>query len=167
MSRPWPSREATSPPGKITAVITHCTSRGAWTRPKPAFRKALARQPDNQKARNNLGLVLCRQGREAEALAMWREALSDTSARQRMGEAMAALGKDVPPSLAGPLPQTAPPRIPPPPVHRHRPQLPPSLPRRSRRPPLFQLRQLGLPSRLRPQMYLSAAPPGKRQHPPP
>ena len=68
------------------------------------FRKALANQPDNQKIRNNLGLVLCRQGREAEALAMWREALSDTEARQRMGQAMTALGKEVPPSLAGPAP---------------------------------------------------------------
>ena len=85
--------------------------QGRLDQAETCFRKALARQPDNQKARNNLGLVLCRQGREAEALAMWREALSDTSARQRMGEAMAALGKDVPPSLAGPLPQTAPPQI--------------------------------------------------------
>ena len=85
--------------------------QGRLDQAETCFRKALARQPDNQKARNNLGLVLCRQGREAEALAMWREALSDTAARQRMGEAMAALGKDVPPSLAGPLPPAAPSQI--------------------------------------------------------
>ena len=85
--------------------------QGRLDQAETCFRKALARQPDNQKARNNLGLVLCRQGREAEALAMWREALSDTAARQRMGEAMAALGKDVPPSLAGPRPQAAPSQI--------------------------------------------------------
>jgi Tfp pilus assembly protein PilF len=66
------------------------------------FRKVLARQPENQAARNNLGLVLVRQGRETEALAMWREALSDVEAQRRLGQASAALGKELPPSLAVP-----------------------------------------------------------------
>jgi Tfp pilus assembly protein PilF len=85
--------------------------QGRLDQAEACFRKALARQPDNQKARNNLGLVLCRQGREAEALAMWREALNDGEARQRMGQAMAALGKETPPSLAGPPPALAEPRV--------------------------------------------------------
>jgi hypothetical protein len=51
--------------------------------------------------------VLCRQGREAEALVMWREALSNDEARQRMGQALASLGKAVPPSLAAPPVQIA------------------------------------------------------------
>ncbi len=75
------------------------------------FRKVLAQQPDNQTARNNLGLVLCRQGREAEALAMWREALNDGEARQRLGQALVALGKEVPPGLAGPAPVPAEPQV--------------------------------------------------------
>lgn len=78
--------------------------QGRLDQAETCFRKALANQPDNQKVRNNLGLVLCQQGRETEALAMWREALSDAEARQRMGQAMATLGKEVPPSLAGPAP---------------------------------------------------------------
>jgi Tfp pilus assembly protein PilF len=75
--------------------------QGRLDQSETCFRQALARQPDNQQIRNNLGLVLCRQGREAEALAMWREALRDGEARQRMGQALTALGKEVPPSLAG------------------------------------------------------------------
>jgi Flp pilus assembly protein TadD len=78
------------------------------------FRKILSRQPDNHKARNNLGLTLCRQGREAEALATWREALSDAAARGRLGQALAALGKEVPPSLDVALPRPAAPQPAPP-----------------------------------------------------
>jgi Tfp pilus assembly protein PilF len=74
--------------------------QGRLGQAESCFRKVLARQPENQTARNNLGLVLVRQGRETEALVMWREALSDAEARQRLGMAMAALGKEVPPSLA-------------------------------------------------------------------
>jgi Tfp pilus assembly protein PilF len=81
--------------------------QGRLGQAEACFRKVLARQPDNKAARNNLGLVLCRQGREAEALAMWREALSDAEARQHLGQALAALGKEVPPSLAGPPPAPA------------------------------------------------------------
>jgi Tfp pilus assembly protein PilF len=81
--------------------------QGRLGQAEACFRKVLARQPDNKTARNNLGLVLCRQGREAEALAMWRQAFSDAEARQHLGQARAALGKEVPPSLAGPAPAPA------------------------------------------------------------
>jgi tetratricopeptide (TPR) repeat protein len=81
--------------------------QGRLNQAETCFRKVLARQPDNKTARNNLGLVLCKQGREAEALAIWREALSDGEARQHLGQALAALGKEVPPSLAGPAPTPA------------------------------------------------------------
>jgi Tfp pilus assembly protein PilF len=81
--------------------------QGRLGQAEACFRKVLARQPDNKAARNNLGLVLCRQGREAEALAMWRGALSDAEARQHLGQALAALGKEVPPSLAAPPPAPA------------------------------------------------------------
>jgi Tfp pilus assembly protein PilF len=81
--------------------------QGRLGQAEACFRKVLARQPDNKTARNNLGLVLCRQGREAEALVMWREALSDGEARQHLGQALSALGKEVPPSLAGPPPAPA------------------------------------------------------------
>jgi Tfp pilus assembly protein PilF len=81
--------------------------QGRLDQAETCFRKVLARQPDNKTARNNLGLVLCRQGREAEALVMWREAFSDAEARQHLGQALAALGKEVPPSLAGPAPAPA------------------------------------------------------------
>jgi len=81
--------------------------QGKLGQAEACFRKILARQPDNKTARNNLGLVLCRQGREAEALVMWREALNDAEARQHLGQALAALGKEVPPSLAAPTPPPA------------------------------------------------------------
>jgi Flp pilus assembly protein TadD len=85
--------------------------QGRLDQAETCFRKALARQPDNKAARNNLGLVLCRQGREAEALAMWREALNDSEARQHLSQALAALGKEVPPSLAAPALAPAGPQV--------------------------------------------------------
>ena len=75
---------------------------GRFAKAEACFRKVLARHPGNQTARNNLGLVLCRQGRDTEALALWREAFNDVEARQRLGQAIATLGREVPPSLAGP-----------------------------------------------------------------
>jgi Tfp pilus assembly protein PilF len=75
--------------------------QGRLNQAESCFRKVLARHPDNQTARNNLGLVLCRQGREDDALALWREAGSDTEARQRLGQALTALGREAPPHLAG------------------------------------------------------------------
>jgi len=70
---------------------------GRLDKAETCFRELLARQPDNQTDRNNLGLVLCRTGREAEALALWREALDEAAAHQRLEQALAALGRGVPP----------------------------------------------------------------------
>jgi Tfp pilus assembly protein PilF len=103
--------EALSRGGHHPAIENNCCYslylQGRLDQAEVCFRKVLARQPDNKTARNNLGLVLCRQGREAEALVMWREAFSDAEARQHLGQALAALGKEVPPSLAGPTPAPA------------------------------------------------------------
>ena len=82
--------------------------QGRLEQSETCFRKLLSRHPENQTARNNLGLVLARMGREAEALALWRETLNDEEARQRLGQALAALGKEVPPSLAASPPPPAP-----------------------------------------------------------
>ncbi|MGQ9688195.1 MAG: LytR C-terminal domain-containing protein [Desulfobaccales bacterium] len=78
--------------------------QGRLEQAEVCFRKVLSRHPENQTARNNLGLVLARMGREAEALALWRETLNDEEARQRLGQALTALGKEVPPSLAASAP---------------------------------------------------------------
>jgi len=75
--------------------------QGRLNQAESCFRKVLDREPDNQTARNNLGLVLCRLGREAEALTLWQEASSETEARQLLGQALAALGRETPPHLAG------------------------------------------------------------------
>jgi len=75
--------------------------QGKLGQAEACFRKTLARDPDNQMARNNLGLVLCRQGRDAEALTLWQEAGSETQARELLGQALAALGREAPPNLAG------------------------------------------------------------------
>lgn len=74
--------------------------QGRLNQAEACFRKVLRRNPDNQTARNNLGLVLCRQTREAEALALWQEDLGEAEARQLLGQALATLGREVPPHLA-------------------------------------------------------------------
>ena len=81
--------------------------QGKLGRAEACFRETLARDPDNQMARNNLGLVLCRQGREAEAQAVWQEFLTETESRERLGQALAALGREAPPNLAGAEPAPA------------------------------------------------------------
>lgn len=87
---------------------------GRFEQAEACFRKLLARQPDNQTARNNLGLVLCRTGREAEALELWRQSLDEAGARQRLEQALAALGRGAPPALAQkPAPTGAPTPVPP------------------------------------------------------
>ena len=48
--------------------------------------------PIIKSARNNLGLVLCRQGRQEEARRLWQEAEGEAVAAQKLGEALAALG---------------------------------------------------------------------------
>jgi Tfp pilus assembly protein PilF len=85
--------------------------QGRLEQAETCFRQVLARQPDNKAARNNLGLVLCRQGRETEALALWREALSDGESRQLLSQAMAALGREMPPGLAGPTASPGTPQV--------------------------------------------------------
>ena len=74
--------------------------QGRLSQAEACFRKVLARHPDHQTARNNLGLVLCGQGREAEALALWREAGSEAEARERLRQALSALGREAPAPLA-------------------------------------------------------------------
>jgi tetratricopeptide (TPR) repeat protein len=74
--------------------------QGRLDEAEACFRKVLRRDPDNQAARNNLGLLLCRQSKEAEALNLWQEDMSDAEARQLLGKALAALGREVPPHLA-------------------------------------------------------------------
>jgi len=81
--------------------------QGKLGRAEACFRETLARDPDNQMARNNLGLVLGRQGREAEALALWQDVLTATESRERLGEALAALGREAPPNLADAEPAPA------------------------------------------------------------
>jgi hypothetical protein len=74
------------------------------------FREALAANPENRAARNNLGLLLCRQGKEAEALALWQEKEGQEKARQRLHQALAALGRKMSlPSGDGPVAAPAPP----------------------------------------------------------
>jgi Tfp pilus assembly protein PilF len=48
--------------------------QGRHAEAEAALRQALARQPENATAHNNLGLVLARTGRPAEALAEFRRA---------------------------------------------------------------------------------------------
>jgi len=75
---------------------------GAWEKAESCFREALRQNPDNTLARNNLGLLLVRQGRQAEALALWEERGGEALARERLHQALAALG------LAPPVPQSSP-----------------------------------------------------------
>jgi len=73
---------------------------GRLAKAEACFRELLAGHPENETARSNLGLVLCRQGRENEAMSLWRETLGENAARERLGQAMAALKREVPPTLA-------------------------------------------------------------------
>ncbi|MBW1992568.1 MAG: tetratricopeptide repeat protein, partial [Deltaproteobacteria bacterium] len=65
---------------------------GNYGEAEACFRKALKRHPGNEKLLNNLGLVLTRMGRQEEALALWRRAAGEEIARQRLSQALAALG---------------------------------------------------------------------------
>ncbi len=51
------------------------------------------RFPENRVARNNLGLVLCRLGREQEALALWEKTDGPEQAEERLQELLAYLGR--------------------------------------------------------------------------
>lgn len=84
--------------------------QGRLSQAEDCFRQLLRRQPDNPQVRNNLGLVLCRQGREAEALALWREKLAEAEARRQLAQALAALGKPTPAEVAANPASQPPPR---------------------------------------------------------
>jgi tetratricopeptide (TPR) repeat protein len=57
------------------------------------FQEILASQPDDTLARNNLGLVWCRQGKEKESLSLWQKTDGDISAREKLHQVLAYLGK--------------------------------------------------------------------------
>lgn len=65
---------------------------GKWKEAEAGFRQTLERQPANAAARNNLGLLLCRQGRLEEARSLWAASEGRDAARQKLEQAMAALG---------------------------------------------------------------------------
>jgi Flp pilus assembly protein TadD len=73
---------------------------GRLAQAEACFREVLKRNPHNQAARNNLGLLLVRRGQEAEALALWRESEDEAAARRRLGQCLAALGRESAPAYA-------------------------------------------------------------------
>ncbi|MCK9375705.1 MAG: LytR C-terminal domain-containing protein [Syntrophobacterales bacterium] len=86
---------------------------GNWRQAEACFRNTLARQPQNQAARNNLGLLLCREGRQEEARRLWQEAEGEAAAGQKMEEVLAILGPTKGPAYAQqarPLPEGQAPR---------------------------------------------------------
>lgn len=60
-----------------------------WTLAETCYRKTPTRQPHNQAARNNLGLLLCRQGRQEEARRLWQEAEGEAAAPEKLAKALA------------------------------------------------------------------------------
>jgi cytochrome c-type biogenesis protein CcmH/NrfG len=67
---------------------------GKWDQAATCFRQVLARDPGNTAARNNLGLIWCRQGRLAEAHHLWAAAEGEKAAAAKLGQALAALGME-------------------------------------------------------------------------
>ena len=65
---------------------------GRWQEAEACFRKTLARDPQNVAARNNLGLLYCRLGRQDEARRLWQETEGAAAADAKLGQALAALG---------------------------------------------------------------------------
>jgi Flp pilus assembly protein TadD len=63
-----------------------------WQEAETCFRQTLARDPGNAAARNNLGLLYCRLGRQDEARRLWQEAEGAAAADGKLGKALAALG---------------------------------------------------------------------------
>jgi len=80
-----------------------------WEQAESCYREALARDPGNQAARNNLGLLYCRLGRSAEARRLWQEAEGAAAAQQKTNLVLASLGMSAPgastPSQPPPPPQ--------------------------------------------------------------
>jgi hypothetical protein len=65
---------------------------GKLDKAEACFRDLLRRQPENTAVRNNLGLLLAKTGRQDEAYRLWRETEAETVARERLNQALAALG---------------------------------------------------------------------------
>jgi thioredoxin-like negative regulator of GroEL len=78
---------------------------GDLSQAEACFRQTLERQPGNAAARNNLGMVLCRLGRQEEAMSLWQAAEGQVAAAFKVQQVTAALG------LAGPAPAAAPPMV--------------------------------------------------------
>ena len=64
---------------------------GNLSQAEACFRKTLDRHPENNAARNNLGLLLCRQGRQEEARRLW-QAEGEEVADRMLDQALAVLG---------------------------------------------------------------------------
>lgn len=65
---------------------------GKLDKAEACFRDLLKRHPENAAVRNNLGLLLAKTGRQDEAHRLWREEEGETVARERLHQALAALG---------------------------------------------------------------------------
>ena len=65
---------------------------GRYQEAETCFRQTLARDPGNEAARNNLGLLYCRLGRQDEARQLWQEAEGNAAAAYKTRQALAALG---------------------------------------------------------------------------
>ena len=65
---------------------------GRYQEAEACFRQTLARDPSNEAARNNLGLLYCRLGRQDEARQLWQEAEGSAAAAYKTRQALAALG---------------------------------------------------------------------------
>ncbi len=65
---------------------------GRYQEAETCYRQTLARDPSNEAARNNLGLLYCRLGRQDEARQLWQEAEGNAAAAYKTRQALAALG---------------------------------------------------------------------------
>jgi thioredoxin-like negative regulator of GroEL len=65
---------------------------GRWQEAETCYRQTLAHDPGNEAARNNLGLLYCRLGRQDEARQLWQEAEGHAAAAYKTRQALAALG---------------------------------------------------------------------------
>ncbi|MBU4232158.1 MAG: LytR C-terminal domain-containing protein [Proteobacteria bacterium] len=66
--------------------------QGLWQKAETCFRQTLDHDPGNVAARNNLGLLYCRLGRQDEAHRLWQEAEGVAAADAKMSQALAVLG---------------------------------------------------------------------------
>ncbi len=68
---------------------------GDLERAESKFQEVLAKDPSNTLARNNLGLVWCRQGKDTKALTLWEKTEGEFAAREKLTQVLALLGKSV------------------------------------------------------------------------